>query len=316
MPEQYVNDVVTTLNGDIDGSTTTVVVASATGFPSAGNFRIRVDDEIMIVTARTGTSLTVTRGAESTSGASHLSGGDVSIIHTAGAIDAIRGDQCTSNTFANRPAVSKNGNIFLATNSPVALSRENGSAWTVFGPLFKFTAPVDGDFTWTSQGSATVTTTFGGIILDYGTDGLGIDVHLRKKNAPATPWTLTAAFLSRGTSLTNSCCGILVRQSSDGKLATWGTFQDSNTRFVGFNLNSPTSHSATHTDTTRQCRSPVVWLRIADNGTNRLYQFSINGLTWETITSVTRTSFLTADEIGFYVNRGGSEMHLLHWEEG
>jgi hypothetical protein len=78
--ETYKNNSEDTLNGAINNSVTSLV-ATNTPSDTAGNaflpatpqYRIRIDDEIMIVTAvNTGTkTLTVTRGAEGTTAASH-----------------------------------------------------------------------------------------------------------------------------------------------------------------------------------------------------------------------------------------------------
>jgi hypothetical protein len=64
----------TTLAGAMNSTQTTVTVASATGFPTS-QFTIRVDDESMLVTGGFGTTTwTVTRGANGSAAASHLSG--------------------------------------------------------------------------------------------------------------------------------------------------------------------------------------------------------------------------------------------------
>jgi len=71
----------TTLNGGISNSVTSVTVSSASGFPTSGNFTIQVDSEQMTVTAGQGTTTwTVTRGANSTTAASHNSGATVSRV--------------------------------------------------------------------------------------------------------------------------------------------------------------------------------------------------------------------------------------------
>jgi hypothetical protein len=63
----------TTLTAGINSSTTTITVASATNFPSSGNYSIIVDAEQMLVTGGQGTTTwTVTRGYNSTTAASHL----------------------------------------------------------------------------------------------------------------------------------------------------------------------------------------------------------------------------------------------------
>ena len=50
--EQFVNSASATLNGAINASTTSVVVNDGTPFPTTGDYRILIDDEIMLVTAR------------------------------------------------------------------------------------------------------------------------------------------------------------------------------------------------------------------------------------------------------------------------
>lgn len=73
----------TTLNGGIDDSTTTVVVTAAV-FRWADARVIKVDDELMMVTAGyspAGTSLTVVRGWNNTTAASHLTGAAVRLAY-------------------------------------------------------------------------------------------------------------------------------------------------------------------------------------------------------------------------------------------
>src|ERR671925_2279539 len=62
----------TTLAGPVNASQTTITVSSAVGFP-ATTFRIRIDDELMTVTAGFGTTTwTVTRGVNGSTAASHV----------------------------------------------------------------------------------------------------------------------------------------------------------------------------------------------------------------------------------------------------
>ena len=50
------------------------------------------------------------------------------------------------------------GDLFLPSNG-FYLERYSGSAWVPWGPIWPMTKPVDGDYAWINQGSATVTTT-------------------------------------------------------------------------------------------------------------------------------------------------------------
>lgn len=134
MPELYTNDPGTTLNGTIGSGDSSLTVASATGFPGSGNFRIRIDNELMLVTAVAGNVFTVTRGIEGTSAAGHTDGADVNHYLTSGALDAIRSDSAKTGVAASRPSTPKAGDIYVATDSGV-LSVYNGSTWVEFSGL-------------------------------------------------------------------------------------------------------------------------------------------------------------------------------------
>jgi hypothetical protein len=94
--ELLANLAASALSADITStSATTLTVTSATGFPAAvtgtSQFRILIGTEIMIVTNVSGTTFTVTRGAESTTAATHSSGDPVTHVVTAGVFQAMFG---------------------------------------------------------------------------------------------------------------------------------------------------------------------------------------------------------------------------------
>lgn len=80
-PSRYYSSVArrTTLTGDINSTATTMTVAAATGYPSTTPYTLIIDqdtvnEEIVEVTARSGTSLTITRGVDGTTGIAHTAG--------------------------------------------------------------------------------------------------------------------------------------------------------------------------------------------------------------------------------------------------
>jgi len=83
-PSRYYSSVArrTTLTADINGTTTSITVAAATGFPSTTPYTLIIDqdtvnEEVVEVTNRSGTTLTVTRGVDGTSGIAHTAGASV-----------------------------------------------------------------------------------------------------------------------------------------------------------------------------------------------------------------------------------------------
>ena len=95
MTEQIANNASTTLNGAITNVATTLIVTSAAAFPTAGTFRLLIESEYMTVTSVTGTTFTVTRGAESSTAAAHASGVAVVAVLTSAAFAQIKTDSKT-----------------------------------------------------------------------------------------------------------------------------------------------------------------------------------------------------------------------------
>ena len=81
---------------------------------------------------------------------------------------------------------------------------------------------------------------------------------------------------------------------------------------------SPTVYSAAYTVQAITPHVPL-FLRIADDDTNRIMSWSNDGQHWIVSHTVGRTDFLTADEVGFMVNSNNAtwpaSMTLLSWVE-
>jgi hypothetical protein len=89
--ELLANLVSTTLSASISStSATSCTVASATGFPVATlgvtQFRVNIDNELIIVTNTEGTKWTISRGAEGTTAATHSSGATVTQVWTVASV--------------------------------------------------------------------------------------------------------------------------------------------------------------------------------------------------------------------------------------
>lgn len=96
----------TTLNGAINNLVTSLVVASAAGFPGSGTYYIQIDNEVMAVTGGQGTTTwTVTRGARGSTAASHSN-----------SVNVVGGEACTG---GNMFLKSDHGAITLNTGDSV-----------------------------------------------------------------------------------------------------------------------------------------------------------------------------------------------------
>jgi hypothetical protein len=87
VPERFTNNPSTILAAAMALGDTTIQLVSAADFPTQAQYRLRVEDEIMLVTAGAGaTTQTVTRGAEGTVAAAHPVGSPVKHPLTAGSL--------------------------------------------------------------------------------------------------------------------------------------------------------------------------------------------------------------------------------------
>lgn len=322
--EQFANNVSTTLNTTINSSATSVVVVSATGFPSTGTFRILIDDELMLVTARSGTTLTVTRAAEGTTAAGHTAGAVIDLVITKGAFDQLRADLSPTFSYATIPTtISKTGRLAPSTDGYYMFWESNSLGWVKRGPLHKFTRPTDSGYSWTNQGSATVTTTAGHLVFFCPANGSD-SVRLRGKSTPSTPYSLTmcATFTSSGSSVWFG--GLYV---SDGtKLVTYGVgVGGSNFGSIAvYKWNSTTSFNSFPVELNlvnyMHLTGRQVWLKFRDDGTNRIFSIGNDGQNWYPVFTETRTTFLTATSYGYCMNRNNSTddayMTIYSYEEG
>lgn len=203
-----------------------------------------------------------------------------------------------------------------------------------WGPLFPLTPPVDADFAWINQGSATIAATNGGLLasnalyLSGPSNAGSYNWRIRKKAAPSAPYTITACFLLNTeifTSVAQGLGAILWRQSSDSKLITMSlstapTTGAATSPLIEFaKWNNENSFSAYYDSCAvgfNPC--PLLFVRLEDDNTNRKVHISVDGQNFIQLHSVGRTDFLTADEVGFAVSpfSQATGMTLLHWKEG
>ncbi len=92
--EQFSNNARTVVNrvGGITSTTDSITVLSSVLFPSIPQFRIRIDNEIMLVTSVVGNTFYVQRGSENTNPDFHKNGSIVTHILTAGSINQLMYD--------------------------------------------------------------------------------------------------------------------------------------------------------------------------------------------------------------------------------
>jgi hypothetical protein len=208
------------------------------------------------------------------------------------------------------------GSGLTMTGTSLAASGGSGDS-----PWPAFTTPVDGDFSWVNQGGASVTVNAnGGICLSVPTSA-STNLRCRVKTAPSTPYTITAAFLINMAAEDFQNAGLCFRDSGAGTLSTLLVLGATAglPALVASKWNSATSFSADYLSVSRPYSSGLLYLRIADDGTDRIYSYSADGYQFLTLHTVGRTDFLTANQVGFFGNVQNSasamDVTLISWEE-
>jgi len=306
--ERHVNNTYSTLDtggSPLGSGVTTVPLTDGTGFPSEGDYRVLVEAELMLVTARAGNNLTVVRGIEGTTPAEHVDGSTVRVIVTEGALEKHLSD--FSPLFI--PGGSLPCRIFNTGGTPVGHT----------------------GFTWFNQGGeASAEDLDDGSILLTTLGGAGNQWRGKYMTPPSTPYTVTAAlsilWIQNGS--TYPQCGLILENSGDGKLVTLSLYSRVNaqTGIQICHMNSYTSFNSDPFDyRTAGLLSEVVWFRFGDDGVDHSFYMSVDGVKWLHLLTQSRTAWLSngGDRIGFGHDRAGNDVYgtdhltyLKHWSFG
>ena len=310
--EQHVNGGSTTLNGAINNSVTSITVTTGSVFPSTGNFRVMVDSEIMICTARSTNTLTVTRGQDGTSAASHSDLATICMVYTSQGFARLMQDNDPLWGYSSAKPLSQ-------------LFDDDGS-----------TILTASSFTWQNQGGASVTDENGTVRMSVPTDA-GTDLRVQERTAPSTPYTYIAA-MSFGIFATDSGCtpsfGMGFRETSSGKAIFIHCFV--NNTSPGWPMKVAVTRYSSLTAFSADSRGPkglmllgsdgIVWFKIENDGTNLKYYISGDGWTWIQVFSEGKAAYFSSgpDRVFWFgSNKDNSAspataatVRLHHWSKG
>lgn len=329
MPERFANNAFTTLNesGGIDDNTNpvTFTVSNPAAFPASGNFRIKIDDEILLVTGVSGNDFTATRGVEGSPITEHYNGVGIRHIITAVGLKQAFDDRFMSGTYASLPAAGVAGRKYYCTDSVYTMV-DTGSEWLHLIDDMIVTPPVLADFTWVNQDTATAVDTYGGIYMET-TVGLGNQHNHMSlvKTAPNTPYSIVLGLMPYMPSTAFGLCGGVWRNSSSGNFSTirHGT-ENGGSFFYQFMLehfNSPNSANGFaylrnfQMGSTRQ----PIYVKFTDDGVDRKIFYSSNPNSFPLeYHSVVRTNHITPNQVGIHINNYSQPQrcHFVHWKEG
>lgn len=294
--ERWANGGSSTLDGAINDSVTSLDVADASSFPAYPDFKIKINSEVLTVTAVSTNTFTVERAADDTTAASHSNGDPVTHVFTRDSVER---------------AFQDNYGIDYSGGLPYNRVLAQGVTKTA------------SDFTWTNQGSYTCSDADdGGLIMTVVYENLR---QMRGKYlaAPSTPWQCSAFIqfgvgglrrFSGGQGLT---AGLFIRESDTGKFYSLNFRTD---QIALERMNSNTSYNSQVDQYIANAECESWWLRIADDGTDIEGYVSQDGKNWELCWNESNTSFMTSagpDQVGFFSDAGqsvtGTQVYFKSW---
>jgi hypothetical protein len=129
--ERFSNQASTTLASLVGLGDLTLTVQGTAHFPTQPEFRIRIGQELMLVTGVSGVTWTVTRGIEGTLASAHAAGTAVVAVLTAGALDELRAEIEAEDRTASGIRTASTVVVTSSATAPFAgqvLAATNGTA--------------------------------------------------------------------------------------------------------------------------------------------------------------------------------------------
>lgn len=168
---------------------------------------------------------------------------------------------------------------------------------------------------WNNQGSATATQMGGQLHLEIPSGGTGV-IRNVEQVAPTAPWRFRMKMLQGLLTESNyQHMGMVVRNSSTGKLVTFCQSYSSGFKLENHRWNSPSSYNATNFSTAGSGHIPL-YLEIESDGTTLTFRRSVSGFdnTFVTYGTETISSFLgSVDRIGIFAIVDNPGSILVDW---
>lgn len=218
--------------------------------------------------------------------------------------------------FASKPSPGTSGNTWKPTDAPYNYI-DNGVEWDkyLYGQLI-LNPPTFG-WTWLNQDVWDVVSEFDH--LKFSNNGGSNGLMMYYRDLPSIPYKVTVAIIANPPiSEVEYSHGIGLLSSIDGKITTFESMYESGHKFGAYKWVSPTGFDAPYlnripVDTV----SPLLFLRIEDDGTDRKFSTSYDGLYFNEVLTVPNDDFHVPDKIGVIgiTNPMQGNFNIVGWKE-
>ncbi len=225
----------------------------------------------------------------------------------------------SSYPFSGTPTAGTKGRMYVS-NDVGLIQRDNGTAWEYIwgGPLGYFTKPPSTSWSWVNQGTATTATELGGerITAPSGTRNWRLRVRTL---TPSSNYSVRCYVETAGRPADSWFTGLILRDTGTQSFISFGVGLVSSP--AGYNAHLGVNRWASATTFNAESWHQTAyllpggcipqWLGISDDGTNRYFQFSHNGIDWITAYSESRTAYITPNQFGFGASNEGSGADVI-----
>ena len=275
----------TNLTTSINSTITNFSVYSLDVFPTTP-FYIAVDNEIMLVYEINDIYLMVLRGQEGTTAISHAQGASVSNVISKAGLNSRIAEMYMMGTEDELPSAGIAGRIFQPTKTPYYRFIDNGSKWQInFNNLTFNQSNIDLSVLPNSNYAYNYATFRKLGIASFIMPSAGSTYTYLYMPIPTPPYTMdTVVSLQTHSGGVNSI-GHGVK-ATDGHLSISGITLGTNQLLFVDNMTNDSSGSTFFS--INQIQS-YAYLRLIDDGTNFTYKYSFDGVTYNILTTQSRT---------------------------
>lgn len=164
---------------------------------------------------------------------------------------------------------------------------------------------VQASFTIINQDNRTIYDNVGAVNISGASRSSNYNICALVQSTPTTPYAIIIHANDCTPNSTNTrYYGACWRESGSGKLAICEFFNNSTFASAvirSSKYSSPTALSANYVSVSNILWY-AEWFKLSDDGTNRTIALSTDGINWKNFHSISRTDYITPDQVGFCIN--------------
>ena len=277
--------------------------AAATGIPHWSVAGSIVTESVSLIVGADLTSSIAIPGSPTTT--TQSPGDNSTKIATTAYVDAGVGTASISDIMANLPAAGHAGRLFIPQDGSYDLLRDTGSVWQYFVHGQLCTLPINTGFAFVNQGGATIVQGNGNWTLTAPLSS-SASARMYVKSLPGAPYTITALVKIQGNYANFQRIGLVLRQSGNSHFATFDLIGISNVVTMREEIwTSSTTPTGTIPFSITGIADTLLWMRIVDDGVNRIFSIRYpeqDSATWTQILSESNTANVTPDQYGIFAS--------------